>query len=185
LNVVLVTKTVHGPPAPHTAGVEVTVGGSVAVAVGVLVGVSVGVLVGVLVGVSVGVFVGVGVAVSKLRTTVGWDSLVPFLAVIVTGTSCPTFAAATIVERQALLAGIMIVDGTGKMLGRLLFNASVVPPTGAAPVKHTVILPRPPLRITVWTDNVRRTGALTVTDRLTLHAPIEAETTTTVSVATG
>jgi hypothetical protein len=161
--------------------VTVAVGVFVAVAVGVFVGV----FVGVLGGVSVGVFVGVGVAVSKLRTTVDCDNRVTFFAVMVTGTSCPTVAAATTVERQALLAGTTTVAGTGKMLGRLLFNVTVVPPVGAAPVKHTVILPRPPLRITVWTDNDRRIGALTVTVRLTRHAPIEAVMTTAVSVATG
>jgi hypothetical protein len=185
LYVVLVTKTVQGPPAPHTAGVAVAVGVFVAVGVGVLVGVFVGVLVGVFVGVSEGVLVGVGVATAKLRTTVGCDSLVPFLAVMVTATSDPTLAAFTTIERHALPAGITIEDGTGKMLGRLLFKATVVPPAGAGPVKQTVILPRPPLRITVWTLSDRRMGALTITVRLTLHAPVEAETTTVVSTATG
>jgi len=158
---------------------------SVGVFVGVLVGVSVGVFVGVLVGVSVGVFVGVGVAVLKLRTTVGWDRVPPSEAVIVTGTSCPTVAALTTIERQPLPAGITIDEGTGRTPGWLLVSATVAPPVAAAPFRQTVTLPCPPLRVTVWTCSARRTGALTVTDRLTMHAPVEADTTTAVSAATG
>jgi hypothetical protein len=121
--------------------VGVFVGVSVGVLVGVLVGVSVGVFVGVLVGVSVGVFVGVGVAVLKLRTTVGWDSVPPFVAVIVTGTSDPTLDAFTTIERQPLLAGITIDDGTGNTPGWLLLSATVAPPAAVAPFRQTVILP--------------------------------------------
>ena len=142
---------VHGwPDGVQTAvAVAVGVGVSVGVLVGVLVGVSVGVFVGVLVGVSVGVFVGVGVAVLKLRTTVGWDRVPPFVAEIVTGTSDPTLAAFITMDRQPLPAGITIDEGTGRMPGWLLVSATVAPPVGAAPVRQTVILPCPPPRITV------------------------------------
>ena len=60
---------------------------------------------------------------------------------MVTGTSDPTLAAVTTIERQALPAGMTIDEGTGRMLGRLLFNATALPPLAVAPLRQTVILP--------------------------------------------
>jgi hypothetical protein len=100
------------------------------------------------VGVFVGVFVGVGVAVLKLRTTVGWDRLAPRVADIVTGTSDPTVAALTTIERQPLPAGTTIDDGTGSTPGRLLLSVTGTPAGPAASVRQTVIFPCPPPRYT-------------------------------------
>ena len=129
--------------------------------------------------------VGVGVAVVKLRTIVGRESLTTLRAEIVTGTSDRTVAALRAIERHALPVGIVTDDGTGKTLGRLLLRLTAAPPLAVAPVRQTVILPRPPPRMTVCTLRLLRTGALTITDRVTLHAPAEAVTMTVVSVATG
>jgi hypothetical protein len=150
-----------------------------------LVGVLVGVSVGVFVGVSVGVFVGVDVAVLKLRTTVSSDSVAAFVAETVTGTSDPTVAASTTIERQPLPAGTTIDDGTGSTPGRLLLSVTGTPAGPAASVRQTVIFPCPPPRITDCTWSARKTGARIATDRETRHPPDDAETTTAVSTGTG
>ena len=78
-----------------------------------------------------------------------------------TGTSLVvTKAAGTIKVTLAAPAGMKAVAGTGKMLGRLLFSLTVMPPAKARPLRRTMILPLPPARILLWTLRELRYGFL-------------------------
>lgn len=118
-------------------------------------------------------------------TVVDCEIFTPLVAETITGTSAPTIAASTVTERQALPEGTLTDAGTDRMLGRLLFKVTFMPPAAVAPVRHTVSLPLPPARMTDCTLRLRNTGALTITDFVTLQPPAEAVTTTVVSLETG